>query len=222
MPPPQLRRHDDPTEASQKTQPRSDSKLPEWLSFKVVLVALVGLLGLAFLLSGITGQKEVKPGSEIPANYWQSTPATLPSPSQTASSTPYVYVPVPAPREAATTPQSESDTATYANQLALLDRSGSSGAGRIERLLRTVAQRTGDSEAHIADRTARSTLVLKQDYGKEVTNERFLGEQQPTLPITDQRQDTTISQRCSSSGSVAKPCFGNDLSIVFEFVENFR
>ncbi len=49
-------------------------------------------------------------------------------------------------------------------------------AARIRYLLGMISERTGDTPQHIADRTARCIVVLKQDYGKAVTNERFLEE----------------------------------------------
>lgn len=49
-------------------------------------------------------------------------------------------------------------------------------AARIRYLLGFVSQRTGDNKGHIADQTARCTVVLKQKYGKSVTNLRFLEE----------------------------------------------
>jgi CubicO group peptidase (beta-lactamase class C family) len=59
--------------------------------------------------------------------------------------------------------------------LALLDKETAADAARIAALLKFIAERTGDSEAHIADRTARCTVVLRQD-GKTVTNRGFLEE----------------------------------------------
>ena len=46
--------------------PRDDSKLPDWLNTRVVLVALVGFVALAFLVGGIRSWSEEKPVSEIP------------------------------------------------------------------------------------------------------------------------------------------------------------
>ncbi len=49
-------------------------------------------------------------------------------------------------------------------------------AARIRFLLKTLAQKTGDTEQHIADRTGQSVSILKKDYGKEATNLKFLEE----------------------------------------------
>jgi hypothetical protein len=100
--------------------------------------------------------------------------AAIPNPSEkpTGSSTPYVYVPAPtAPRIATPTPEDVS----YAAELALLDKGDAADAARIRHLLKSLSEQTGDSQAHIADRTARCTVVLRED-GKVVTNLRFLEE----------------------------------------------
>lgn len=96
-----------------------------------------------------------------------------------ASLTPYVYIPAPIPagtsapsaREAPRTVENP-----YATQLATLDKAPDS-APEIGYLIEQLEQETGDSAAFIADRTARSTLVLRQD-GKLVSNRQFLDEAQ--------------------------------------------
>lgn len=111
-----------------------------------------------------------------------STPsiADVSSPTPTTSPTPYGFWPAKSPRATETAqPKSTTPEPTaepFAQQLATLDNSGS--AEKIRALLKKLARETGDSQGDIADRTARCTLVLKQDYGKVVTNQRFLEEAQ--------------------------------------------
>lgn len=45
---------------------------------------------------------------------------------------------------------------------------------RIRYLLENIAQKSGDSKEHIADRTAQVTTFLHEKYGKDVTNAEFL------------------------------------------------
>jgi hypothetical protein len=66
-------------------------------------------------------------------------------------------------------------------QLAFLDagepvRGTDIHATRIRYLLGLISQKTGDGKDHIADQTHRCTVVLKQNYGKAVTNLQFLEE----------------------------------------------
>jgi hypothetical protein len=49
-------------------------------------------------------------------------------------------------------------------------------AARIRYLLKSLAEKTGDSYQHIADKTSDATETLKRDYGREVTRQRFLEE----------------------------------------------
>jgi hypothetical protein len=49
-------------------------------------------------------------------------------------------------------------------------------AARIRYLLKSLAEKTGDSYQHIADKTSEATETLKRDYGREVTRQRFLEE----------------------------------------------
>lgn len=71
------------------------------------------------------------------------------------------------------------ETAPVEYQLSYLDagqlpRGNDVNAARIRYLLKVISDQTGDSVQHIADRTSASTTVLKKDYGKAVTNQRFL------------------------------------------------
>ena len=66
-------------------------------------------------------------------------------------------------------------------QLAYLDtgqlpRGTDRNAARIRYLLKSLAEKTGDSYQHIADKTSEATETLKRDYGREVTRQRFLEE----------------------------------------------
>ena len=66
-------------------------------------------------------------------------------------------------------------------QLAYLDngqlpRGRDVNAARIRYLLKSLSQKTGDSNQHIADRTSAATDTLKRDFGREVTRQRFLEE----------------------------------------------
>lgn len=66
-------------------------------------------------------------------------------------------------------------------QLAYLDtghlpRGTDLNAARIRYLLRSLAEKTGDSYQHIADKTSDATETLKRNYGREVTRQRFLEE----------------------------------------------
>lgn len=66
-------------------------------------------------------------------------------------------------------------------QLAYLDsghlpRGTDLNAARIRYLLKSLAEKTGDSVQHIADRTCGATEMLKRDYGRELTRQRFLEE----------------------------------------------
>lgn len=55
-----------------------------------------------------------------------------------------------------------------------LPRGNDADAARIRYFLNILTQKTGDSEKVIADMTARCTRLLKKDYGKVVSNQRFL------------------------------------------------
>lgn len=73
------------------------------------------------------------------------------------------------------------ETAPVEYQLAYLDsghlpRGNDLSAARIRYLLKYMEERTGDSQKHVADRTSASTSLLKQKYGRAVTNQRFLEE----------------------------------------------
>jgi hypothetical protein len=57
-----------------------------------------------------------------------------------------------------------------------LPRGNDVSAARIRFLLRSISATTGDSADQIADRTSRSTTVLREQYGKAITNLRFLEE----------------------------------------------
>ncbi len=64
-------------------------------------------------------------------------------------------------------------------QLAYLDqnqlpRGDDVHSARIRYLLKMVSEKTGEPQKQIADRTSRSTTLLKQDYGRAVSNEQFL------------------------------------------------
>ena len=64
-------------------------------------------------------------------------------------------------------------------QLAYLDsghlpRGNDVNAARIRYLLKLISERAGGSQKQIADRTSRSTSLLKQDYGRAVSNQQFL------------------------------------------------
>jgi hypothetical protein len=66
-------------------------------------------------------------------------------------------------------------------QLAYLDngqlpRGTDVNAARIRYLLKSLSEKTGDSNQHIADRTSAATDTLKRDFGREVTRQRFLEE----------------------------------------------
>jgi hypothetical protein len=66
-------------------------------------------------------------------------------------------------------------------QLAYLDngqlpRGRDVNAARIRYLLKSLSEKTGDSNQHIADRTSAATDTLKRDFGREVTRQRFLEE----------------------------------------------
>jgi len=66
-------------------------------------------------------------------------------------------------------------------QLAYLDngqlpRGTDVNAARIRYLLKSLSEKTGDSNQHIADRTSGATDTLKRDFGREVTRQRFLEE----------------------------------------------
>jgi hypothetical protein len=66
-------------------------------------------------------------------------------------------------------------------QLVYLDsghfpRGNDVNALRIRYLLKELSEHTGDSPVAIADRTQRTTSVLRTEYGREVTNQRFLEE----------------------------------------------
>ena len=57
-----------------------------------------------------------------------------------------------------------------------LPRGTDLNAARIRYLLKSLAEKTGDSYQHIADKTSNATETLKRDYGREVTRQRFLEE----------------------------------------------
>lgn len=57
-----------------------------------------------------------------------------------------------------------------------LPRGTDASAARIRFLLNELSERTGDPQQGIADRTSQATAVLKSEYGKVVTHERFLEE----------------------------------------------
>jgi len=66
-------------------------------------------------------------------------------------------------------------------QLAYLDngqlpRGRDVNAARIRYLLKSLSEKTGDSNQHIADRTSAATDTLKREFGREVTRQRFLEE----------------------------------------------
>lgn len=66
-------------------------------------------------------------------------------------------------------------------QLAYLDtgqlpRGTDRNAARIRYLLKSLAEKTGDSYQHIADKTSEATETLKRDYGRDVSRQRFLEE----------------------------------------------
>lgn len=66
-------------------------------------------------------------------------------------------------------------------QLAYLDtghlpRGTDLNAARIRYLLKSLSEKTGDSDQHIAVVTSAATETLKRDYGREVTRQRFLEE----------------------------------------------
>ena len=66
-------------------------------------------------------------------------------------------------------------------QLAYMDngqlpRGTDVNAARIRYLLKSLSEKTGDSNQHIADRTSAATDTLKRDFGREVTRQRFLEE----------------------------------------------
>jgi hypothetical protein len=72
-------------------------------------------------------------------------------------------------------------TAPIEYQLAYVDtgqlpRGTDQNAARIRYLLKSLADKTGDSYQHIADKTSEATETLKRDYGREVTRQRFLEE----------------------------------------------
>ena len=58
----------------------------------------------------------------------------------------------------------------------VLPRGTDLNAARIRYLLKSLAEKTGDSYQHIADKTSDATETLKRDYGREVTRQRFLEE----------------------------------------------
>jgi hypothetical protein len=58
----------------------------------------------------------------------------------------------------------------------LLPRGTDLNAARIRYLLKSLAEKTGDSYQHIADKTSEATETLKRDYGREVTRQQFLEE----------------------------------------------
>jgi hypothetical protein len=58
----------------------------------------------------------------------------------------------------------------------LLPRGTDLNAARIRYLLKSLAEKTGESYQHIADKTSDATETLKRDYGREVTRQRFLEE----------------------------------------------
>lgn len=94
----------------------------------------------------------------------------------------------PSPRPQTSESLSQSDliitdikAAPIEYQLAFLDsghlpRGTDINAARIRYLLKELSEKTGDAPAQISDRTTRCTTVLKQDYGKAVTNQKFLEE----------------------------------------------
>lgn len=57
-----------------------------------------------------------------------------------------------------------------------LPRGNDLNAARIRYLLKFLAEKTGDSNQHIADKTSEATETLKRDYGREVTRQQFLEE----------------------------------------------
>jgi hypothetical protein len=57
-----------------------------------------------------------------------------------------------------------------------LPRGTDRSAARIRYLLKSLAEKTGDSYQHIADKTSDATETLKRDYGREVSRQRFLEE----------------------------------------------
>lgn len=64
-------------------------------------------------------------------------------------------------------------------QLAYLDngqlpRGRDVNAARIRYLLKSLSEKTGDSNQYIAERTSAATDTLKRDFGREVTRQRFL------------------------------------------------
>jgi len=66
-------------------------------------------------------------------------------------------------------------------QIAYLDngqfpRGNDANAARIRYLLKSLSEKTGDSNQHIADQTSAATDKLKRDFGREVTRQRFLEE----------------------------------------------
>jgi len=97
----------------------------------------------------------------------------------------YLVLPVKTPSAASL---SQSDliitkikSAPIEYQLAYLDngqlpRGTDVNAARIRYLLKSLSEKTGDSNQHIADRTSAATDTLKRDFGREVTRQRFLEE----------------------------------------------
>jgi len=66
-------------------------------------------------------------------------------------------------------------------QLAYLDtgqlpRGTDRNAARIRYLLKSLAEKTGDSYQHIAEKTSEATETLKRDYGRDVSRQQFLEE----------------------------------------------
>ena len=97
----------------------------------------------------------------------------------------YVVLPVKTP-SAPSLSQSdliitEIKSAPIEYQLAYLDtgqlpRGTDRNAARIRYLLKSLAEKTGDSYQHIAEKTSEATETLKRDYGREGTRQRFLEE----------------------------------------------
>lgn len=154
---------------------------------KIVIGAFVALVGVVFILVFFIS------GERTPQNSAPSL-AAYPSASQSSQTGPKVKSAAQTASPSNSTQPSASESLEQSDliitdmqaapveyQLAYLDsnhlpRGTDVHAARIRYLLRSLAQATGKTPAQISDRTTRCTTLLKRDYGKAVTNERFLEE----------------------------------------------